>query len=374
MNKNIKDIYSLTPLQEGMLYHWLADKQSTAYFEQVEFKLEGTIDMDILEESFNAVIRRYDVLRTIFIYEKVRDPVQVVLKERELKVQFLDISGKKGDRESIIKEFKEKDRAKGFNLSKDLLTRIALFKTAEAQYRLVWSSHHILMDGWCLGILFNDFAQVYGALRKGQSLKMESVFPYSRYIRWLEKQDRDEGLKYWKQYLAGIEESTLLPGYGAARRISRYRQEEYELEIDTPLTSGIDRMARETRVTPNTIFQVFWGLLLQRYNNSRDVVFGVVVSGRPPELEGVEQMVGLFANTIPVRIKTGDSIDFAQLLHQVYRDTSLSKSYEYLPLPEIQSNSPLKSRLVDHLFAFENFPLETVVNDTDQGVGFELTL
>jgi len=381
-NKNsssaIRDIYSLTPLQEGMLYHWIVDKQASVNFDQLELTLEGTVDVDMIEQSFNKIIRRYDVLRTVFIYERVKDPIQVVLEDRPLNIRFRDISREKGDKGLIIEEFKKKDRSQSFNLSRDILTRITLFKVEDNLYKLIWSTNLILMDGWSQVMVFEDLLRVYRSIRTGESLELPPTIPYSRYITWLGKQDKAQGLNYWRQYLEGVDRESVVPG-----AVHPYGAEDFnlglqELVIDESLTMGLNRVARENRVTVNTIFQAIWGLLLQRYNNTGEVVFGCVVSGRPPEVEGIERMAGLFTNTVPIRISNNGINHFSQLLRKVYEDSSRSKPYEYLPLAEIQSNCLLKNRLIHNIMAFENFPTETGSdrskdNRPGGGVGFRLT-
>jgi amino acid adenylation domain-containing protein len=372
---NVKDIYSLSPLQEGMLFQWLMDRDSSAHFEQAEFKIKGEIDIPLFEKSFNRVIERYDVLRTVFIYEKVKEPVQVVLKERSLTVYFQDISPREtGEKKLYIEEFKKKDREKGFNLSRDLLMRISVLKTAQNEYTLIWSLHHIQMDGWCLSIIFNDFSLIYESLRKAGPIRLEPVIPYRNYIKWLAEQDREQGLNFWQQYLEGCERLATLPKYESPGKGEKYEKVEYRLLLDRQLTERLVKLAGNHQATLSIVFQTIWGILLQKYNNTDDVVFGTVVSGRPAEIDGIENMVGLFINTVPIRVKSENTPDFSTVVKKVQQQTAGAKPYEYLSLADIQANSSLPMNLIDHILGFENFPVRESIKkkSSKEALGFEV--
>jgi amino acid adenylation domain-containing protein len=354
---NVEDVYSLSPLQEGMLFHHILEEISTAYFVQTAVTLNGEVDVELLELTFNKIIERYDILRTIFTYKKTKKPRQVVLKQGKIDVLFMDISHL-GESESrdFTARFRQKDERRGFDLTSEIPMRISLLKIGPSRFILVWSFHHIVMDGWCQGIIFKDVMAIYGALRSGESVHLKSVTPYKEYILWLEKQDRETGLNYWKIYLEGKEQQTVVPR--AQSTISNdepFRLCEYRFVIDRIWTDELNRMARENRVTLNSVFRALWSILLKVYNNASDVIFGAVVSNRPSEIEGIEQMVGLLINTIPVRVKTDGSTMFARLLRQIQ-----------------QAVSPLNRQLISHIMVFENYPLERSVHEHpgSDAVGF----
>jgi len=367
-SERLQDVYKLSPMQEGMLFHSLLDEGTNPYFEQTLFHIKGEIDYLLLEKSFNLLIRRYDILRTIFRYENLKQPLQILLRERHLKIYFENISQlNKEKKETYLEEFKRKDRKRKFDLSTDLLMRISLFRTGRDSYRLLWSSHHIIMDGWCLGIIFKDLLTIYRSLIKGKPPNPGPVTPYKKYINWLEKQDKAEGLRYWREYLEGFDQPTGFPGSRQSFSRGNEEPEEYFLTIEKESAQGLEAIARENQVTANSVFQALWGILLQGYNHNTDVVFGAVVSGRPPEIEDIENMVGLFVNTVPVRIQAGCITDFSQLVREVHRQAVMSKPYEYLPLAEIQANSSLKNRLIDHLMGFQNYPIQEEVRSASSG-------
>jgi surfactin family lipopeptide synthetase A len=366
---DIKDIYQLSPLQKGMLFHYLHDEGQHAYFEQVDFTIEGHIDTACLEESFNLLIQKYDIFRTVFLYEKMNEPVQVVLKERKASVHFIDVSHME-DTEAYIEQFKVKDRETGFDLSSDLLIRLSVIKTDSEQYHLIWSFHHILMDGWCLGIVLEDLFTMYQKKLHQEPVRLEAVTPYHEYIRWLGKQNTKLAQQYWADYLAGFDQLSDIPFREGKAQQYRYVQQELVYELNESVTSRLDQLAKKNQVTLNTVFRAIWGIMLQRYNNSTDAVFGTIVSGRPSEVRDVENIVGLFINTIPVRVQCNPEEHFLQLLQKLQQASSESDQYSYLSLADIQHGNSGAGGLFNHIVAFENYPLDTEAVEKKNELGF----
>ena len=363
----IQSIYPLSPMQSGLYFHWLKDSGVNAYLDQVELILEGEIEKFLLEESLNFLIDRYDVFRTIISYEGLEEPVQVVLKKRKAKLLDEDISHLSKDKQiKYLKELRKRDRDRGFDLTRDQLVRFFLVKTGKNQYRLTWSFHHIILDGWSLPIIREELSKTYQTLKKGVPVELAPVTPYIEYINWLANRDIEEGLCYWEKYLEDYEEPAVLPKLDRKTKAEGYKHEECHITIEEGLMRGLEKMAGKNQVTINTIVQALWGVLLQKYNNRDDVVFGTIVSGRPAEIPGIELMVGLFINMIPLRIKTRGEKEFSQLLQEVQENSLASRKYEYLAAAEIQSRSTLKGDLVDHLLVFENYPVLDTDTEPDQ--------
>ena len=360
-NVDLQYAYPLTPMQSGIFFHSLTGGSSSSYFGQSDFSIKGEIDKAAIKQSFCRLTRRYDILRTIFLHETSDEPMQIVLTEHIPEFTYTDISHLNPERiKQYMDEFKQSDRRRGFDLTREPAMRAHLFKTARDANRLVWDLHHIAVDGWSREILYQDFVHIYRAVIGGKEPELTPVTPYYNYIKWLEKQDKTSSWEFWKEYLHDCPKRSTLPKTGHFSGSDEYIRAEYDFLIDESLTGEISRMAEENRVTVNSIFQTVWGILLQKYNNSGDVIFGTVVSGRPPDIDGIETMVGLFINTVPVRInrRSGDTI--RQLLKQVREQGILSGSHEYLPLAEILSCSPLKQRLLETILVYQNYPVREI--------------
>ena len=359
-HENIKGIYPLSPMQEGMFFHYLFDKTSTAYFEQISFHIHGELDFFYFEKSLNELFKRYDILRTVFTQKAEKKLFQIVLKERAIDFFYDDIGNSHGDkkRKDFIEEFKLKDRKRYFNLQQDVLMRVSLLKTGPREYEIIWSFHHIIMDGWCLSILIAEFFEIYDSYLEGTSIRLPLVRQYREYIDWLAGQDKEESLGYWKKFLAGYEELASLAVMSSAKRpAAGYRNEDTVLELDSEKTGRIKSIVGKNNVTVNTVIQAIWGILLGRYSGREDVVYGAVVSGRPSEIEGIESMVGIFINTIPVRIKYNGSMKFKDLLGLIQESAIEGERCHYCSLADIQAESLLKHNLLDHIMVFENYPL-----------------
>ncbi|MBE0342629.1 non-ribosomal peptide synthetase, partial [Paenibacillus sp. 28ISP30-2] len=328
--------------------------------------MQGKIDRSLFERAFQQVIQRHDILRTAFVYEKVEKPVQVVLKDRPAEMFFKYISFlTEEEKENYLQAYLDKDREKGFDLTREPLIRFALIRINAHSYRFILSFHHIIMDGWCLGIVFKELLEIYSALHKGSIPQLDTVYPYRQYIQWLEqKNDRETGA-YWENYLTEYEQPALLPKIKSGIANPGYIQEEYDFTINKEMKASLERIARENGATLSTVIQAVWGILLQRYNNTQDVVFGTVVSGRPAEIQGVEQMVGLFINTIPVRVRAEKEESFSALVAKLQQEAWASEQHHYYPLAEIQSRTAHGGGLVQNLLAFENYPIE----EADKGQG-----
>jgi amino acid adenylation domain-containing protein/non-ribosomal peptide synthase protein (TIGR01720 family) len=356
----LEDIYPLTPMQSGMLFHTIYNPSSSAYFQQFSHRLEGELDKDIVRKSVDTLMRRYDILRTVFVHEGFERPLQLILIERQVEFRYEDLRDMdKSAGVAYIREFKEKDRNRSFNLAKDVLMRITLFRVEQRGYEFYWSYHHILMDGWCIGIIISDFLEIYRGFLENRTPGLLPVKPYRTYIQWLEKQDIGKSKIYWSRYLQDYEETASVPsmkGYKTGETGQLYRYEDLVFELDENKSRALGRLAASNQVTLNTVIQTIWGIILGKYTRRQDVVFGVVVSGRPPGLEDVESIVGLFINTIPVRINFNGKTSFNELLHNVQQEVIASEPFHYCPLTEIQSESSLKQNLLDHILVFENYP------------------
>ncbi|MBW7473807.1 amino acid adenylation domain-containing protein [Paenibacillus oenotherae] len=370
----IQKVYPLTPMQEGMLFHSLMDQTSSAYFTQMEATLAGNVDPELFEQSLNHIIGEYDILRTVFVHQNLQRPRQVVFHERKTRLHYEDLrTMAEEEQRKHVEDFNEENRRRGFQLSKDVLVRVALFRVEERTYRLVWSHHHILLDGWGFGVVISRLFQLYAALRNNEAIPPNTVYPYSEYVKWLEKRSKEDSLAYWRSILDGYEAQASLPGRLKGAEEKEYRQEQCEFIIDQQTTEQLSRMARGCGTTLNSLFQAVWAVLLGKYNMAADVVFGSVVSGRPSEVPDIESMVGLFINAVPVRVKMEGVETFAQLLSQIHASAVEMEAHSYLPLYEVQNQSELKQALLDHIIIFENYPLgkDAEGQSAEEAIGFQ---
>ncbi|MGD2090925.1 MAG: amino acid adenylation domain-containing protein [Candidatus Aminicenantes bacterium] len=357
----LEDIYPLTPMQEGMLFYGLYAANTSAYFTQVSFRLQGELNVDYVEKSLNELLKRYQVLRTVFVHEGLEHPLQLVLKERQVDFYYEDISEmSQEDKEVFIKGFKEKNRQRLFDLSRDVLMRVTVIRLSRGQYEFIWNKHHIILDGWCFSILISEYFEIYKSYLENRAHRLPPVKPYRTYIQWLQKQNKEDSRKYWAEYLFDYQEVAGLPEnrvHKTGREV--YKNQDIIFHLEKGLTDSLNQLASKNQVTLNSVIKVLWGIILAKYNHKPqpDVLFGAVVSGRPAEIDGIETMVGLFINTVPVRVKYDKKTRFNELLNQVQKESQESEPYHYSPIGEIQAGSGMKKDLLNHILVFENYPV-----------------
>ncbi|WP_405192948.1 non-ribosomal peptide synthetase [Streptomyces anulatus] len=367
---NIESVSGLAAMQKGMFFTYAVDTGSEAYVEQFCFTGSGDLDVDVLCAALAATSGHYSVLRTVFSSGRTDAPYQLVLKERPPRVEALDYRDRE-DTSRAVEEFKAADRARGFDLGADVLLRATVITVGDGRWQLVVTFHHIILDGWSLAPLFQTWFGYYDELvRTGSVVQRHEVRPYADYITWYEdRHDEDEARQYWAEVLDGYERPAGMPR--DTRGAAEYRDADHRFELPPRLHHGLTRLAQQLAVTPNGVFQTVWGVVLQKFNYTDDVVFGSVVSGRGADLDGIEDMVGLFTNTQPVRVTAGEDTDFATLCRALHAASLRSSSYEHFPLHEVQSLSPLRNTLLNHMIAFENYPLSEQLREfgTDDGTG-----
>jgi amino acid adenylation domain-containing protein len=344
----IKDIYPLTPLQEGIYFHWKISK--SMYFEQSSYKIQGELHINYLKESYDNLIARHDVLRTCFLDNVGEDLIQIVQNEVPSNFEYLDITENAAQ---TIESVKQDDIAKSFDLTKGSQMRLTVLKTSENQYELIWSHHHIIMDGWCIGILIAEFFAIYEGLFQGKKNTLPKATSYSDYVKWLMKNDKEKSLHYWDTYLEGFQGANTLPFH--KKNTDAYSPGEIFYTVSGDLRDQLAAFCQQNSITENVFFQTLWGILLAKYNNTNDVVFGGVVSGRPAEIHDVAKIIGLFINTIPVRISFDNQTTIKQILLQTQEQAIQSLPYHYQSISEIQLKANGNQPLFDHILVFENY-------------------
>jgi len=364
-NVVIRKINKLTPMQEGILYTYVEQKDTSAYVIQSEFKLKGYVDIQVLNAAYNNLLNRHEALRTI-IFEHWRHSSQVVLDNRELKICYEDFS-RESNKDELYSRYSREKVAKGFDLSRDVLFKISLVKLEEDEFRLILTYHHIIIDGWSNAIVLNELFELYESLATGKSIQLESPCSYDGYIKWLSNQSREEGMEYWRKYLEGYSNEILLPSNETNSQEQMGRTLDTRLDIE--LTNRLKNIGSQNDVTFSTLCKTAWGILLQKLSNTCDVVFGEVVSGRPPEVDEIEKIVGIFLSTVPVRVKADEHKSIKQLIKELQEEQNEVRNYDYLPLAEIQNLSVLKQNLIKSLMVFENYPVDELdenINDQNK--------
>ena len=273
------------------------------------------------------------------------------------------------EQQGRLEAFLEADRARGFDLGQAPLMRCALLREAEDAYRFVLGFHHLLFDGWSLSLLLKEVLAFYEAYCRGRELRLESPRPYRDYIAWLQQQDLAQAEGFWREALRGMTAPTPLPiGRSEGARLeSRYAEQ--ELRVSAALTAQLQGLARAHRLTLNTLVQGAWAVLLSRYSGEEEVVFGATVSGRPVELVGVEAMVGLFINTLPVRVEVPSQASLLPWLQQLQERQVEREQYAYSPLVAIQgwSEVPRGVPLFESIVVFENYPVGEALTEQRDG-------
>jgi amino acid adenylation domain-containing protein len=360
----VKDFYPLSPMQEGMLFHSLTDPGSGVYVKQVTYALSGELNVPALEQAWQEVVKRYAILRTFFVWEDLKKPVQVVQAEAEVKLHREDWPGVAGaELERRFAEYLEADRVRSFDLSQAPLMRMALIALDGDSYRLVWTWHHILIDGWSEGLLDKAVFEFYSAHCAGRKPRLPRSRPFRDYVRWLQQQELSAAETFWRRTLTGFKRPSML-----GRALSAEEQAQpsppYERKrvlVSEETTAALNAFTRKHRLTLSTLLKGAWSLILGRYCEQQDVVFGSVVSGRPADLDGVENMLGLFVNTLPVRVRIAPEKLLLPWLGEIQAQQAETLQYEYSPLAQIQkwSGAPRGVPLFESILAFEMSGLQT---------------
>ncbi|HEV2146751.1 MAG TPA: amino acid adenylation domain-containing protein [Longimicrobiaceae bacterium] len=367
--REIEDIYRLTPTQEGILVHCLHAGEPGMYVDQLHSRLRGPMDREVLRRAWQEVLDRHPVLRTSFHAAAARDPLQVVRRRVPVPFEWEDWSGVPAEaREARLGALLQADRARGFALSEPPLLRLLLVRLADEEHHLVLTFHHLLLDGWSLRRIFQEVFAVYDALGRGGSVADAALPPPPRpfrdFVGWLHRQSLGEAEAFWRGALAGITAPTPLPAdrtgdaLPATAHPDGERSAKQRARLSAAATSALTALAQRHRLTLNTLVQGAWGILLSRYAGEREVVFGTVVSGRPPELDGVEGMIGVFINTLPVRMSVPAETPLLEWLEEVQERQAEMRRFEHCPLVQVHRWSDLPPGVphFESILLFQNYP------------------
>ncbi|MGO0704670.1 non-ribosomal peptide synthetase [Pseudomonas paracarnis] len=375
----IEDVYPLTPMQEGLLLHTLLEPGTGLYYMQDRYRINSALDPERFAQAWQAVIARHEALRASFCWNVGEDMLQVIHKPGSTPIEYLDWSADPQDeQEPRLQALLKAEREAGFDLLNQAPFHLRLIRVAEARYWFMMSNHHILIDAWCRSLLMNDFFDIYTALGEGRDAQLAAPPRYRDYIAWLQRQDLNEARQWWQQNLQGFERATPIPsdrpflrehagGSGGMVVGDCYTR------LDARDGAQLRELAQAHQLTVNTFAQAAWALVLRRLSGDRDVLFGVTVAGRPVDMPEMQRTVGLFINSIALRVKLpedGQRCSVRQWLSALLDSNMQLREYEYLPLVTIQEHSelPKGQPLFDSLFVFENAPVEVSVLDRAQSL------
>ncbi|BAY37781.1 amino acid adenylation domain-containing protein [Nostoc sp. NIES-2111] len=374
--RNIEDIYPLSPMQEGMLFESLYAPDSQAYFEQLIYTLSGQLNLPAFEQAWQQVVARHSILRTAFVWEQLDQPLQVVYRQVDVKVHSYDWQQLSAQEQQQKLEFLlQSQRQQGFQLSVAPLMHLSLIQLGADSYQFVWNFHHLLLDGWSGPLIFKDLLDFYQAISHGETKTLQPAQSYRNYIAWLQQQDLALAKEFWQQKLQGFTAPTPLivdkPSSNRKQLDSSYNEQKIQLTPEA--TAALQTFARRHQLTMNNLVQGTWALLLCRYSQETDVVFGATVSGRPPSLIGVESMVGIFINTLPVRVQVAAETEVLALLKDLQTQQVESEQYSYSSLVDIQglSDVPRGTPLFESLVVFDNYPVDETAQENNYGFSID---
>ncbi|MFG1880277.1 condensation domain-containing protein, partial [Sphaerisporangium sp. NPDC049003] len=354
---NVEDIYGLSPMQFGMLFHSIRDDHGfNPYQVQMIEKIVGPLDDERFLDAWQHVVDRHSILRSAFVWQDVSTPVQVVQRTAVLPRETLDWRDcGPAEQDARLKRLADDDWNQGFDLSRPPLLRVRVIRTADECRLVMWSFHHILLDGWSIQLLKQELFAIYRAAIEGREPGLPPAIPYVRYAKWLHEQPSSRAREFWRGYLRGVSEPTELV---ASRPGTESGVAELEVSLSAELSSEVRRFAREQRITVNTVIQGVWSALLSRYSGHDDVLFGATTSGRSVSLAGIESMVGLFINTLPVRARVDGQATVGDWLRELQEQQIELRQWEHCHLVDVQecSDVPRGKPLFQSILVFENYP------------------
>lgn len=366
MNRqDIEDILPLTPMQESMLFQHLKEPDSQLHFEQTCYRLTGEVEVDKVREAWNAAAAANEMLRTVFRWQGLKTPVQVIFKNRPVPITEIDLSQLSHEtRQYQLNQIKKHDRQKKLDLAGQPL-RVILCKLAENNYEMIVSNHHIIYDGWSNVIILKELSEAYQQIHMGKKWFKPAKNRYKEYIKWQQHQDKPGQTRYWKRYLNGFTDSTSFSAQSSSSSPKNTpapggEEKRYEYPVPEDLHRDINAFSRQEGVTLAALLYGAWAILLHKYRDVEDILFGITVSGRDSRVKGIQDIVGLFINTLPLRINISPEDEIGDFLEKVGNLLLEMEEFENTPLAEIMACSEIGPRqsLFDSVVVIQNYPLD----------------
>ncbi len=369
--RELEDVYPLTAMQQAMLLQ--AELSPGSYFEQFVYPLRGGLDAALFRRAWERVVARHAVLRTAFVRDGLAEPLQAVLRRAALPFEAVDRRGvPQAERRAELDALLRADRERGFDTARAPLLRVTLVQWADDAWELAWSFHHAVLDGWSAARVVGEVAAVYRALAAGRDAALPDPRPFRDFVEWTRRQDAGDAEAFWRGELDGFAAPTPVGADRPAGAEPAGETADVRLALPADTVDALRALARGRRLTLNTLVQAAWALVLARRAGAGDVVFGATVSGRPAELPGVEERVGLFINTLPVRVRLPDGVPVARWLERIQERQAETRRWEQTPLVRIRGWSalPWGAPLFESLLVFENYPTDPALASGEGGPAF----
>jgi amino acid adenylation domain-containing protein len=365
-HSGIADVLPLSPLQQGLLFHSLYAGAADVYTVQTNIEFTGPLISSRLRRAVEILLERHANLRVSIHHEGTDEPLQIVPNAVELPWREYELSALiESSREERCAEIVNAERCEPFNFSYGPLLRIALVRLGADRHLLIFTNHHTILDGWSTPLLVGEMLALYDNGVDPNALS--PVRPFAAYLAWLAKQDRSAGLNLWRDYLAGFESPTILAQHSSSGDGVRI-PESWQIDLSPEFTKSLQTITRSHGLTLNALLQGAWAVLLARHTNQQDIVFGITVSGRNADVPGIEEMIGMFINTVPLRVRLAAGETFLSALANLQKRHSEMLNAYYLGLTEVQREAGLE-RLFDTLFVFENYPIDpSILKHTYAGI------
>ncbi|MGH3899840.1 MAG: amino acid adenylation domain-containing protein, partial [Pseudonocardiaceae bacterium] len=366
--RGIDDVYPLTPMQAGMVFHALSQGDQGVYLEQASSVLDGVADPRVLGAAWQHVVDHTPVLRSGVVWEGVAVPLQVVAHQASVAVTYLDWTALSDTaRDDELTRLLHADRAQGLELDTAPLLRLVIATLSDTAVAMVWTFHHVLLDGWSVFQVLSDVFAAHAALASGQPPALLARRPFRDYLSWLSEQDHTQAHTYWRHALSGFDAPTLLPYDQTPTQTHATRSAAWSAcELTDLQSQHLHQLAQHNGLTLNTIIQGAWALLLSRHSAQRDVCFGATVSGRPADLPGAEEITGIFINTLPVRVTIPDQHTTLSWLQHLQTTQVEARRFDFVSLAHLHTltDLPPATPLFHSIVVFENYPINNEVATT----------
>ena len=365
---NVELIYPLSPLQQGILFHASYDRRPGVYVVSINFTIHGELNVPALNSAWKSILERHAVLRSFIVWKEVDTPLQVVRRQVEPLWQEYDWTHLSSeDQGARLDLLLQTDQAQGFDLARAPLHRLILIKLSQDVHQLILSFHHILLDGWSVTIILDELFSLYRSFEGKSSEPLGQLRPFQSYITWLGQQDLSAAETFWTKKLEGFSSPTSITGEQVPHGQHGSGYDHQQLSLSSATSAALRALARENKLTMNSLFQGAWALLLSRYAGEADVVFGAAVSGRSVPVAGIESMVGLLIGSLPVRVKIPPQELLIPWLVQLQDEQAQARQFEYTSIRDIQKwigmDRAKGQALFDTILSYNNYALDRFVQE-----------